>query len=311
MKSRILPVLCVALLAVSCGGEPAEDETTTDAAAEAAGVDAAVSADEAAIDALRLDYVQHYNMHHASVVADMYADSAVWLSADGSVLENRDEILASLETAMGGTPTLNLSTRDVMVFGDYAVAIGDYDIQTTAPDAGAISVAGHYLTGFNRVDGQWKIIGVVTNYNAEPPAGLPVVMDDGDAPPENGTMTEMVTAYETHFNLGHADMVADLFTDDAVAALGNLPLSQGSAAIEAALQQRIAMGDSPQVDIHDVYTMELGDGWAIDSGWYEITATGEAGPVGQSGAYINLVRRQADGSWKIHWLVSNAQPTGG
>jgi uncharacterized protein (TIGR02246 family) len=311
MQSRILPVVCVALLAISCGGEPADDEMATDAAAESAGEDAAVSADEAAIDALRLDYVQHYNMHHASVVADLYADSAVWMGANGSVLEGRDQILASLEAEMGGTPTLNISTRELMVFGDHAVAIGDYDVQTTAPDVGAVSVAGHHLALFNRVDGQWKINAVVTNYNAEPPDGLPAMMYEGDAPPEDGTMTELVTAYETHFNLGHADMVADLFTDDAVAAFGNLPLSQGRAAAEAALQQRIAMGDSPQVDIHDVYTMELGDGWAIDAGWYEITATGEAGPVGQSGTYVNLVRRQADGSWKIHWLVSNGQPTGG
>jgi uncharacterized protein (TIGR02246 family) len=311
MKPRILPLLCVALLTISCGGDAAED-MNADAATEAAGDAMAEtpSADEAALEQLRADYVQHYNMHHASVVADMYADSAVWLSADGSVLEGKAAILANLEQVMTGSPTLSLTTRDKMVFGDWAITIGDYSVQTTPPEATApITFAGHYMAGFHKVDGAWKSEGVITNYNAPPPEGMPAApASDSEPPAEAGTMTDMLTAYETHFNLGHADMVADLFTDDATVAFGNLPIGTGRSAVLSSLQQRLAIGDSPQVDLHDVYTMDFGDGWAVDYGWYTITATSATGPVGQTGAYITLARQQADGSWKMHWLVSNAQP---
>jgi uncharacterized protein (TIGR02246 family) len=312
MKPRILPFLCIALLTISCGGEAAED-TNADAATEAAGDAMAEtpSADEAALEQLRADYVQHYNMHHASVVADLYTDSAVWLGADGSVLEGREAILANLEQVMAGTPTLSLTTRDMMVFGDRALAIGDYGAQTTLPDAAEpIAFNGHYIAAFQKVDGAWKSDGAITNYNAPPPEGMPVAPADGsEPPPENGTMTDLITAYETHFNLGHADMVADLFTDDATVAFGNLPIGSGRSAVISSLEQRFEIGDSPQVDLHDVYTMDFGNGWAADYGWYEITATGESGPIGQTGGYITLVRQQADGTWKMHWMVSNAQPT--
>jgi uncharacterized protein (TIGR02246 family) len=314
MKPRILPLLCVALFTVSCGGEATED-MSADAATEAAGDAMAEtpSADEAALEQLRADYVQHYNMHHASVVADMYTDSAVWLSADGAVHEGKAAILASLEQAMAGTPTLSLTTRDMMTFDDWAVSIGDYGMQTTMPGGtDPIAINGHFMAGFHKVDGAWKSEGVITNYNAPPPEGMPAApADDGELPAENGTMTDLITAYETHFNLGHADMVADLFTDDATVAFGFLPIGRGRTAVLCALVQCLALGDSPQVDLHDIYSMDFGDGWAFDSGWYTINATSASGTVGQTGTYMMLARQQADGSWKMHWMVSNAQPITG
>jgi ketosteroid isomerase-like protein len=64
---------------------------------------------------------------------------------------------------------------------------------------------------------------------------------------------------------------------------------------------------NPQITIHDVATTEVGD-HAIDGGWYEITATTDAGPVTTQGAYMLLAQRGTDGAWKIHWMVANGRP---
>jgi hypothetical protein len=58
-----------------------------------------------------------------------------------------------------------------------------------------------------------------------------------------------------------------------------------------------------------VNTADLADGWKLDAGWYEMTSTPPEGAMTQSGTYVNLLRREPDGSWKIHWAVSNGQPT--
>lgn len=303
MKSRTSLVLFTGLFALACAGDTSQEGMAEDASAEVASE--TMSADEAAIDQIRMDYMQHYNMHHAPVVADLYTDSAFWLPASGEVLMGREAIQASMEESMAGMPTLDLTRRETMLFGDYAVALGDYGIQTSM-EGTPLSAAGHYLTVFNREGGAWKITGAVTNYNAAPPEGMPMSTAEAEIPDEEGTMADLTTAYETHFNLGHADMVADLFTDDAVAALSNLPIAEGRAAISAVMGERFAMG-SPKIDLHDVGTLDLGDGWAVDGGWYEINATGEAGPITQRGNYMMLARQQADGAWKIHWVVSNGQ----
>jgi hypothetical protein len=73
------------------------------------------------------------------------------------------------------------------------------------------------------------------------------------------------------------------------------------------LTQRLSAG-SPQITIHDVYTQDLGDGYTLDGGWYELTRNAEGQSVQRSGMYVLLAHLQADGSYKIQWHVSNGRP---
>lgn len=303
MRFRPILTVLVGFAVISCAGDGGDtaDSDTMDSAIDVA------SPDDAALEAIRAGYEEHYNLRHASMVADFYADSALSLLADGSVNEGKETIMAGLEAAMVGSPTLSLTTGDQMVFRDWAISRGEYGVETTPEGAETISLGGNYMTVFARVDDEWKITFLVTNYNAPPPEGLPAAEGPAEAPPENGTMAQLLSAYEEHFNLGHASMVADLYTEDAFAALSNLSPAQGRSAIEAVMGERLAMMDSPQLTIHDVGTVEVADGWAVDGGWYELTGTTDEGTTTQTGSYMLLSRQTDDGSWKIHWLVSNGQ----
>jgi len=118
-------------------------------------------------------------------------------------------------------------------------------------------------------------------------------------------MTEVSDYFATHWNMGHPAMVADMYTDDAMQSLSNGPILEGRAAIEAELAVRIEAG--VKITIHDVATLPLGEGWAVDGGWYQVNAP-DGGDVVQVGSYLNIMKQQADGSWRIHRSVSNAQP---
>jgi hypothetical protein len=99
-------------------------------------------------------------------------------------------------------------------------------------------------------------------------------------------------------------MVASRFTEDAVAAFANLPLAEGRAAVAERLNTRIAEGDSPQIAVHQVAAMDIGDGWVVGGGWYEMSSsTGD-----MDGSWMLLARPGDDGNMQIHWLVSNGQP---
>ena len=75
--------------------------------------------------------------------------------------------------------------------------------------------------------------------------------------------------------------------------------------IQARFVERFGSITGQQIEIHDVGTLDLGGGWALDGGWFVVTATTPDGPMAQEGTYMNLVRQQPDGTWKIHWAVSN------
>jgi ketosteroid isomerase-like protein len=126
-----------------------------------------------------------------------------------------------------------------------------------------------------------------------------------DTPADEGTMKSVSDYYATHWNMGHASMVADTYTEDALESFSSGPILRGRAAIEAAIQERMTAG--AKLTLHDVATMPLADGWAADGGWFRLDAADGSGPV-QMGAYLNIMKQQADGSWKIHRSVNNAQP---
>lgn len=304
MKLRRWFPLTLPLLVVAACSSGESDADAMSEAEEAPAAEAMAASAEEALDALRGEWQTHYNLHHPEMVADFYTDSAVVLHADQYVHEGREAITAWLTETMESDPTATITTIETQVFGDQAVSMGTYSVEGTTPEGEALALSGHYMNYAENVDGEWRIAGSITNYDEPRPEDWSWG-DPGEEPPENGTMTELVEAYETHYNLQHPDMVADLYTEDAVIAFANEPLLEGREAIAARLTEELA--EPAYLDVHDVWTQALDDTHQMDAGWYEVTA-GEGGDVLQTGIYMNLVERQDDGSWKIQWMVTNGRP---
>jgi uncharacterized protein (TIGR02246 family) len=297
-RNAVIVMVTAGLLAACAKDKPA-DPAAGQANDEAAAL--------AAIDKIHTDYVTHFNLHHASAVADLHTDSAGFFGADGSIDLGKPAILKGLEETLAAKPTITLTPAETKVLGDWAVTRGAYTLAMTPPGGAAVTMAGNYLTVFERANGTWKIGTVVGNYSAAPPAGAPRDTTTTAAPPNAGTMKDLVASYVEHYNQGHASVVAGLYTENAHSAFADTTAAAGRAAIEAYLTNQMAQG-SPQLTVNDVATTELPGGWAIDGGWYEVKATSPQGPVSRVGVYMLLAQRQADNSWKIHWSVTNGGP---
>lgn len=305
---RTAPAILAGLALAACSA--GESDATPEAMPGSEDTSAAqptASAEAQAIDALREEWVTHYNLHHPDMVADFYAEDAVVLAADQGVHEGKEAIAAWLTGTMENEPTATITTGETMVFGDQAVSMGTYEIEGTSPEGEAVEFSGYYMNALTRQEGEWLIGASVTNYDSPRPEGWTWgTMGEGEEPPaEEGTMTELVEAYETHWNLQHPDMVADLYTEDARAAFADGEMIEGRAAIEARMEEVLA--DGRTLDVHDVGTMELDENHRVDGGWYELKA-GEDGEVVQAGAYMLLAELQDDGSWKIQRMITNARP---
>lgn len=311
MKLRRTVPLALAILAAA-GCSAGESDALPESADADATPAAETTADAAvmAVDAVREAWVTHYNLHHPDMVADLYAPEAMVLHADQSVYEGRDEVEAWLVETMTSDPTATVTGLETLVFGDRAVTMGTYQVDGTSPEGGAVQFSGHYMNVMTRMDGEWLIEGSITNYDApRPDDWVWGAMGEGEEPPpEEGTLQELVEAYETHWNLQHPDMVADLYTEDAKTAFADEPFREGRTALATRMAEVLA--EPTVLDVHDVGTVELDEDHRVDGGWYELRA-GEGGDVVQSGMYMLLAERQADGSWAIQRMVTNGRPMGG
>ncbi|MFQ5529990.1 MAG: YybH family protein [Gemmatimonadota bacterium] len=290
-------LLPLALLAGAC--QAADDAAEVAAETEAA---SALAADEAALDELRAYYAEHFNLGHASMVAELYTDTAVTLFADGSVNLGRAEIEAGLTEIIAGSPAITITREAVHVADDAAVARGAWTMETPVEGAEPAASSGHYLTVFTRGDSGWKIQAVVSNYDTEVPAEAltGVISENVDDEEDDGTIA-LVTAYEEAWAAGDTEALSMMWTEDAHAAFSMSPAIEGRPAIAERLAEVVA----GTIDIHPKATLPMGDGYAAIGGWYQV----DTDEGSTTGTYLSLVRATDDGSHQLHWGVSNGRPS--
>ncbi len=103
--------------------------------------------------------------------------------------------------------------------------------------------------------------------------------------------------FTTHLNMGHADMVAAMYTEDGVAMPPNMPAASGREAIKNALGEFAAM--KAQLTLTSTSVSASGP-MAVERGTYSVTLTppGAKAPVTDTGKYL-VHWRQVDGKWML------------
>ena len=104
-----------------------------------------------------------------------------------------------------------------------------------------------------------------------------------------------------------AAAVANLYVDDAVMVGSDTPLARGREAIREGLTQGFATASGLEVNSED---LTVSDDVAYDYGTYTQTIRMPDGQTRSGGGhYLVVLKRQADGSWKIVRHLSTTPPT--
>lgn len=102
--------------------------------------------------------------------------------------------------------------------------------------------------------------------------------------------------------------VAAMYTDDAVLVGSDQPLASGRSAIQAALEKSFPLSHGLQINSENT---DVSGDLAYDFGTY---AEEVAPPGGKTavvgGAYLVVLKRQSDGSWKIVRHITTTPPKG-
>jgi len=125
--------------------------------------------------------------------------------------------------------------------------------------------------------------------NREKTMDMKKVLEDFDA------------AYNEAFNRGDAAGCAAFFTDDVILLAPDQPMIRGNKAFQELYQSRM---DNSSGGTHSNQLVEYGveGDMAYQVGTYAITGTDPS----EEGKFVNILRRQPDGTWKVFVSIFNS-----
>lgn len=105
-----------------------------------------------------------------------------------------------------------------------------------------------------------------------------------------------------------ASKVAAMYTDDAVLVGSEQPLASGRSAIEAALAKNFEMSHGLKINSENT---EVSGNLAYDFGTYsQLIQPPKGAQIVVGGAYLVVLKRQSDGSWRIVRHMTTTPPKG-
>jgi uncharacterized protein (TIGR02246 family) len=295
----VVPFLTVVLLA-GCGEPPAEEGASME--------EASAVTDQEAIAALADSWETRYNAQEPERVAALYGADAWTAPAEGGMLEGREQVQGWVAENTADSPTVEIEPMETVILDDKALGMGRYTVTTTGPDGNPMEFSGAYMNALDKVDGEWKIVGSMSNYDSPRPEGWEWrAMPDGETPPDiDNQFSGLVESFQEAWNAQDAAAIGALYVDEALVAFSNAPIANGPSGVEATLAERMQPGVS--VEIHQVDADQIDETHWGSGGWYSMEDSD--GNTVQTGIWWNIYEMQDDGSPKIVWTMTNAFPMG-
>lgn len=118
---------------------------------------------------------------------------------------------------------------------------------------------------------------------------------------------EIRQKYIDRYVAGDAAGLAKLFSEDCLMLPPDTPVAVGNAEVQALYEELFSQIAPSAMTIKPTEEVTVGD-WGYGAGSWTVTAILKAteAPVNLEGKYLNVVKRQADGTWKIHRHAWNA-----
>jgi uncharacterized protein (TIGR02246 family) len=131
-----------------------------------------------------------------------------------------------------------------------------------------------------------------------------------DQAAEEAAYKEMLQKWDIAFKAGDADGLADLYTDDAVRMVPDIPAWKGKDAIRAGFAKQLETGpEKYTLEVENIVEdIVISGEWAYVRGIGKATWSPKSGgePIHTTSKFMSLNKRQPDGSWKIVWDIWNA-----
>jgi uncharacterized protein (TIGR02246 family) len=161
-----LATFCVVLTILSIGCKaPSTDESpaVTEATAEPAAEMPDMAAVKVEIQALETAWAAADNARDVAAVVAFYADDAVTLSNNQSMISGKANIMKDIETSLAKKPKGNTVSYDVMDVYGTADVVTEVGKITTKDAGGKVTYTGKYMAVWEKRDGKYVCVRDISN----------------------------------------------------------------------------------------------------------------------------------------------------
>jgi len=233
----------------------------------------------------------------ASVMERIFADDFVGVSPDG-VHYTKSQFMEDTKANPLGFTSNELNGMELRFFGNVAIAQGDETFTKKSGEQGRFV----WTDVLVRHDGKWKIAAaqdamVRVGGKSE---GAALFTGGDQAAQSSEQIARTRAAYQAAWRAGDAAGIANLYTQDAQVLYPNQPLVSGHDAIQEYFGDLFAEFPGGEIELTSAEVVVLGQ-WAFDRGAYHWKGTPKTGgaPLEDTGKYLVVLQRQADGTWRV------------
>ena len=147
----------------------------------------------------------------------------------------------------------------------------------------------------------WPLAFALSACQAPPPPPGPLSDEDVEA------IRSVTQVWADATRIGDGGLMGALYTEDGVEMPPDAPEANGRNAIQIQVEMTRGRSDFSATSVET----DGRDDLAYDRGILSLTVTSTAQPTTETGKYLAIMRRQADGSWLISRLIWNSDlPSG-
>lgn len=114
---------------------------------------------------------------------------------------------------------------------------------------------------------------------------------------------QLADSWSEAFNAADAARLAALYTEDAVRMPSDAAPIQGRRAIRRGFQEQFDSFESHEIEPGQTEEIHAAGDWIMERGSWSLRGTLADGgeEIDETGNYMAVSRRGADGQWKLHW----------
>lgn len=255
------------------------------------------------IEAIERSWAQVAVSGDPAVIERIFADDFVGVSPDGTQYTKQQFIDDTKAHPLGFT-SIELDEIKVRFVGNAAVAQGHETFTRKDGQQGRFV----WTDVLERRDGKWQLIAAQDALTAagqpKNDAGLFASSEQQDT---QAGIAKTRSDYVSAWKAQDAGKTANLYTEDALVLYPDQPAVIGKNAIVDYFKTFFGAFSKTDFELSSAEVNVVGS-WAFDRGAYRWKAVPRAGgaPVEDSGKYLVILQRQANGEWKVFRDMDNS-----
>ena len=302
IKTRVLGpiILLVSLAGISCGGEDPNSVRVS-------------LSDEQLIRQMHDARTDYYNSDNLAGLMETYSDEAVVLSGTLQVANGLDAIQELIGEEMLQAQGIQNNLKATLIFGSHAVLWGEYQWSgINSEDGSEMVTSGPYMMEVIQEGETWKVSREMWTQDTEI-QGL-----EWDVIPEefveNSEWSDEMDLLETLYNRRSPELMAELFSENALVGMPNFPTLEERGDVETFFQNVFDDTSETTMDV-SVRSATILDGENVTLTGYLKTDGLATSPFEGRSRFLLLlelanpfeVDAGEDAEWQIRWMIASGQ----